>query len=70
MLKEFIQIILERTLYLAQSQFQEINGAKLVCNHYGVLHYTIDFSDSFIEEVVENLVDEYISGRTPNPCVR
>ena len=49
---------------------EEINGAKLVCNHYGVPHYTMDFSDSFIEEVVENFVDEYIAGRTPNPCVR
>ena len=60
------------------SQFQEstccgideITGAKLVCDHYGVPHYTMDFSDSFIEEVVENFVDEYIAGRTPNPCVR
>ena len=49
---------------------EEITGAKLVCNHYGVPHYTMDFSDSFIEEVVENFVDEYIAGRTPNPCVR
>ncbi|MAJ44849.1 MAG: tRNA 2-thiouridine(34) synthase MnmA [Candidatus Marinimicrobia bacterium] len=49
---------------------EEITGAKLVCNHYGVSHYTMDFSDSFIEEVVENFVDEYIAGRTPNPCVR
>ena len=49
---------------------EEITGAKLVCNNYGGPHYTMDFSDSFIEEVVENFVDEYISGRTPNPCVR
>ena len=49
---------------------EEITGAKLVCSHYDVPHYTIDFSDSFIKEVVENFVDEYIDGRTPNPCVR
>ena len=47
-----------------------INKAKLVCEKMGVPHYTIDFTDSFKKNVVENFVDEYISGRTPNPCVR
>ena len=36
----------------------------------GVPHYTIDFTGSFKENVVDNFVDEYLSGRTPNPCVR
>jgi len=49
---------------------EEINGAKLVCDHYNVPHYTMDFSDAFIEDVVDNFVDEYLAGRTPNPCVR
>ena len=47
-----------------------INKAKLVCERMGVPHYTIDFTESFKTNVVENFVDEYISGRTPNPCVR
>ena len=47
-----------------------INKAKLVCETMGVPHYTIDFTDSFKENVVDNFVDEYLSGRTPNPCVR
>lgn len=47
-----------------------INKAKLVCESMGVPHYTIDFTDSFKENVVNNFVDEYIAGRTPNPCVR
>ncbi len=47
-----------------------INKAKLVCERMGVPHYTIDFTDSFKTNVVENFVDEYIKGRTPNPCVR
>ena len=47
-----------------------INKAKLVCERMGVPHYTIDFTDSFRTNVVENFVDEYINGRTPNPCVR
>ena len=47
-----------------------INKAKLVCDRMGVPHYTIDFTDDFKTNVVENFVDEYIKGRTPNPCVR
>ena len=47
-----------------------INKAKLVCETMGVPHYTIDFTESFRKNVVENFVDEYMKGRTPNPCVR
>ena len=49
---------------------ESINNAKLVCERLGVPHYTIDFTDDFKEHVIENFVDEYIAGRTPNPCVR
>ena len=49
---------------------ESINNAKLVCERLGVPHYTIDFTDDFKEKVIDNFVDEYIAGRTPNPCVR
>ena len=49
---------------------EEINGAKLVCNQFGVPHYTIDFTKVFKEEVVNNFSSEYFAGRTPNPCIR
>ena len=49
---------------------EEINGAKLVCNQLGVPHYTIDFQDVFKEKVIDDFADEYLKGRTPNPCVR
>ena len=47
-----------------------INNAKLVCDRLNVPHYTIDFTDVFRETVVDNFADEYLKGRTPNPCVR
>ena len=49
---------------------ESINNAKLVCERLGVPHYTIDFTEDFKENVVENFVNEYLKGRTPNPCVR
>lgn len=47
-----------------------INNAKLVCQKLGVPHYTLDFQDLFRLRVVDYLVDEYLSGRTPNPCIQ
>ena len=47
-----------------------INNAKLVCDRMDVPHYTLDFTDVFQKNVVDNFADEYLKGRTPNPCVR
>ena len=47
-----------------------INNAKLICDRMGVPHYTLDFTDIFKKSVVDNFANEYLAGRTPNPCVR
>jgi len=47
-----------------------INNAKLICDRMNVPHYTLDFTDIFRKTVVDNFADEYLKGRTPNPCVR
>ena len=49
---------------------ESFNNAKLVCEQLGVPHYTLDHSAAFRKSVVDNFVDEYFIGRTPNPCVR
>ncbi len=49
---------------------EAINNAREVCVSLGVPHYTIDFQDDFKTHVVDNFVDEYLAGHTPNPCVR
>lgn len=46
-----------------------INDARMVCAKIGIPHYVVNFSDDFHNHVVENFVDEYMQGRTPNPCV-
>jgi tRNA-specific 2-thiouridylase len=35
----------------------------------GVPHYVLDFQETFRRNVVERFVDDYVAGRTPNPCV-
>jgi len=49
---------------------EAINGAKMVCDRFGVHHYTLDYIDSFKENVVDDFTKQYLKGRTPNPCVR
>jgi tRNA-specific 2-thiouridylase len=36
----------------------------------GIPYYVWDFSERFKEEVVDEFISEYESGRTPNPCMR
>ena len=47
-----------------------INGAKLVCDRFGVKHYTINFMDLFKKHVINDFVNQYMDGKTPNPCVK
>jgi tRNA-specific 2-thiouridylase len=35
----------------------------------GIPHYVLDFQDAFRRTVVERFADDYVAGRTPNPCV-
>ncbi len=46
-----------------------INDARAVAAKLGFPHYVLDFSERFGMEVIDNFVDEYLAGRTPNPCV-
>jgi tRNA-specific 2-thiouridylase len=46
-----------------------INDARAVAAKLGFPHYVLDFSERFGIEVIDSFVEEYISGRTPNPCV-
>jgi tRNA-specific 2-thiouridylase len=49
---------------------EAINNAREICVSYGVPHYTLDFREAFQQTVIDNFVEEYFRGRTPNPCVR
>ena len=46
-----------------------INDARALAVGYGFPHYILDIRDEFGDFVIDNFVDEYIAGRTPNPCV-
>ncbi len=46
-----------------------INDARQVAVNMGFHHFIIDIRDEFGDYVIDNFVEEYIAGRTPNPCV-
>lgn len=52
------------------TKFDATYQARLVANSLGIDHMSIDFSNIFSKKVINNFISEYLSGRTPNPCVR
>jgi tRNA-specific 2-thiouridylase len=47
-----------------------ILDAKMVADRLGIPHYVFDVEREFTRDVIDDFVQEYASGRTPNPCVR
>ena len=47
-----------------------IMDAQRVARALGVPHYVFDVESEFTRDVIDDFVDEYANGRTPNPCVR
>jgi len=47
----------------------DIKDAKAVCDVLGIEHFVVDLQEDFKKIVEKNFIDEYSSGRTPNPCV-
>jgi tRNA-specific 2-thiouridylase len=46
-----------------------VMDARAVADKIGFPHYVVNLRDEFDDIVIRNFVDEYMNGRTPNPCV-
>jgi len=46
-----------------------VDDARSVANKLSIPYYVLNFYDLFREAVVDNFCQEYLVGRTPNPCV-
>lgn len=47
-----------------------ITDCRMVCDAIGAPFYVLNMSRHFRDTVIEDFVNEYLHGRTPNPCVR
>ncbi len=48
----------------------DIEDARKVAQSLGIPFHVIDLTKEYRSEVLDYFCDEYLSGRTPNPCVR
>lgn len=47
-----------------------LQRAEAVCHTLKIPHYSLDLMGEFKQYVIEDFVEEYLAGRTPNPCIR
>lgn len=53
----------------SQEQPDEVLEAQALAARLGIEHHVADVRDEFRKVIVQYFIDEYMHGRTPNPCV-
>lgn len=48
---------------------ESFNDARTAAVQHGFPHFILDIREEFGDFVIDNFVEEYMAGRTPNPCV-
>jgi len=48
---------------------ESMNDARAVAMRFDFPHFIVDIREEFGDWVIERFTEEYLSGRTPNPCV-
>ncbi len=46
-----------------------VTDAKKIADLYSFLHFEYDFSEEFQKTVINYFCEEYLAGKTPNPCI-
>lgn len=46
-----------------------VDDARRVAEYIDIPYYVMDFRKEFKCHVIDDFIDEYVSGRTPNPCI-
>lgn len=51
-------------------ELEDVRLAEDVCNKLNIPFYAFDLSSGYKKEVLDYFKEEYLSGKTPNPCVK
>lgn len=72
LLKESGYNVIGATLntYLPQYEDQSIEEARQICQSIGIPHLVLKARSAFKKEVIDYFTRAYLSGATPNPCIR
>ena len=54
---------------LGPDEKEDIESAKKICEQIGIPFYVFDCAKQYEEIVLKNFKQEYLNGRTPNPCI-
>ena len=55
---------------IVEKNTREAQDAADVCKKLGIPHSVLDLKTEFYDLVIKHFIDEYIAGRTPNPCIQ
>lgn len=60
----------EKDACFGPGEAEDIARAEALCRQIGIEYHVFDCSDEYEKTVLNYFRSEYLSGRTPNPCVR
>ena len=52
-----------------ESRCCEMDDARRISNRIGIPYYPLNCADIFKDKVINPFINEYLCGRTPNPCI-
>jgi tRNA-specific 2-thiouridylase len=68
--KMFDNILSKNSTFPYANSISAINSARKVASILDIPHFTADISQEFQQTVVEDFIEKYSLGQTPNPCVK
>ncbi len=72
-----VSLLLERgyslfgiTMITHPDAHKSVDDARIIAKQFGIQHYTIDLTKQFNTRIIKPFCEEYLQGRTPNPCIK
>jgi len=65
----FVKGVTYKDACFSPHEEQDIEAAKKICEALDIPYHVVDCTAAYRQAVLENFKAEYVSGRTPNPCV-